>query len=462
MTARARGVELLIPLGLVMALAMGLLAADEPIIAVGVVVGMAFAVVVFADLAAGFAVLCFLSFLEVLPTSGGLSLSKGAGLLLAVAWVARLFTAQRERDFFTEYPALTWALATFLAWASVTLVWATETGPGITAISRYALDILLLPIAYTAVRTRRDLVIVVSAVVVGALVAASYGIVKPPSPEVIEGRATGTIGDPNELAAALIVGLALGAGLMLSRGRALALRLGGLAAIPICAGGIFLSLSRGGLIALMAMLVAGAFLAGRWRPAMLGLLAGVAASGIVYFTQIASLPARERVTTAGGGSGRSDLWTIGLRMVRAHPIGGVGVGNFPVVSHNYVLQPGLIKRSELIFSIAPKVTHNTYLQVLTEMGIPGLALFLGIIVTSLLCALRAARLWSNGGAIGPEALARSVLLGLIGLLVADFFISEMYGKLLWVLIALGPVMLAIARREARDRAPKAGVLAVAG
>lgn len=450
MAARARGVGLLAPSALATALILGLVAAVNPLVAVGVALGLVFAFVVFTDLAVGFAVLGFLSFLDVLPTSGGLSLSKGAGLLLAMAWLARLFTRQREGDFFSEYPGLTWLLIAFLAWASLTLVWAVQTGTGVTALSRYFLDILLLPIAFTAVRTRRDLVIVVAAIAIGAFVASAFGIVKPPSPEVIEGRATGTIGDPNELAAALIVGLALAAGLMLSKGRPPAVRLGALLVIPFCAAGVFLSLSRGGLVALGAVLLGAPLLAGRWRPAMAGLLVLVAASGFLYFTQIAPLPARERITMSNGGSGRTALWTIGLRMVEAHPIGGVGVGNFPAASPNYVLQPGLLERDELIFSVAPKVTHNTYLEILAEMGFPGLLLFLGIVGTSLLCTLRAARLWSLRGAVGMEALARGMLLGLIGLLVADFFISEMYGKLLWTMLALGPAMFAIARREAHE------------
>jgi O-antigen ligase len=450
MAARARGVGLLAPSALATALILGLVAAVNPLVAIGVALGLVFAYVVFSDLAVGFAVLGFLSFLEVLPTSGGLSLSKGAGLLLAMAWLARLSTRQREGDLFSEYPVLTWLMIGFLAWASLTLVWAGQTGTGLTAISRYFLDMLLLPIAFSAVRTRRDLVVVLAAIAVGAFVAAAFGILKPPSPEVIEGRATGTIGDPNELAAALLVGLALAAGLMLSRGQSAAVRFGALVVIPFCAAGIFLSLSRGGLVALAVLLLVGPLLAGRWRPAMAGLLVLVAAAGFLYFTQIASLPARERITMSNGGSGRTALWTIALRMVDAHPIEGVGVGNFPAASPNYVLQPGVLEEDQLIFSVAPKVTHNTYLQILAEMGFLGLILFLGIVGTSLLCVLRAARLWSRRGAVGMEALARGVLLGLIGLLVADFFISEMYGKLLWTMLALGPAMFAIARREATD------------
>jgi O-antigen ligase len=304
-----------------------------------------------------------------------------------------------------------------------------------------------------AIRTRRDLILVLSAIVIGAVIAAAFGILAPPSStglaESAE-RATGTIGDPNELAAALLLGVGLGAGLALSRGRSTALRLGGAVAIPICAIGIFLSLSRGGLIALGALLVAGALLGGRWRGVMIGFLVLVAAAGVLYFTQVASLPARERVTTADGGSGRSDLWTIGLRMVKSHPLEGVGVGNFQVLSPDYVLQPGVLMRTDLIFASVPKITHNTYLEVTTEMGIPGLLLFMLIVVGSLACALQAARLWSKRGETGMEALARGALLALVGMLVADFFISQTYDKLLWTMLAIGPAMLALARREAQS------------
>jgi O-antigen ligase len=446
------------PGALAAALAIGLLAAVEPIVAVGVVLGVAFAFVVFADLAAGFAVLALLSFLEVFTASSGLTLDKAAGLLLAVAWLARFSASQRERDFFTEYAWLTWSMIAFLAWAALSLLWATYTGAGISAISRYVPNMLLLPIACMAIRTRRDLLLVLTVIVIGAVIAAAFGILQPPSStglgESAE-RVTGTIGDPNELAAALLLGLALGAGLALSRGRSLALRLAGAMAIPICAVGIFLSLSRGGLIALAVLLVAGPVLGGRWRGVMCGFLVLVAAAGVLYFTQIASLPARERITTADGGSGRSDLWKIGLRMVKAHPVGGVGVGNFQDVSADYVLQPGIIVRAELIFSSVPKITHNTYLEVMAEMGIPGFLLFIVIAVGCLGCALRAASVWAGRGDIGMEALARSALLALVGMLVADFFISQSYSKLLWIMLALGPAMLALARREALD--PKHGL-----
>lgn len=449
MKALGRGSGILVPGALLGSLALGLIAGIEPKAAVGLALGVAFAILVFIDLATGFAAVALLSFLDVLPTSGSLSVPKAAGLLVAAAWFARISLRQDERTFFSAYPVLTWTMVAFLTWGAVTLLWADQVGVGVTALSRYGLNMLLLPIAYTAIRTRRDLTLVLLALVTGALVAAAFGILQPPAPELSgeAGRAGGTIGDPNELAAALIVGLALAAGYLLARGRPAALRIGGAIAIPICALGIFASLSRGGLIALLVLLVAGTILAGRWRVAMTGMLVLVVTAGVLYFTQIASTAARERVTTAQGGSGRSDLWTVAWRMVQAHPVRGVGVGNFPIASPQYVLQPGLLRRSELIFAPVPRIAHNTYLGVLAEMGIPGAILFLAIVLSCFRFMFRAAGVWARMGDVGSEALARGVLLATVGMLAADFFISEMYEKLFWIMLALGPAVLALALRE---------------
>lgn len=453
MGARVRGFPLVELSLFLVAASLGVVVAIQPLIALGAVAAIVVAYVAFNDLAIGFALLAFLSFLDILPKSAALSPSKFVGLLLALAWLARFSVSGRgERDFFADHAQLTWVMIAFIGWAVLTLAWAVNLGNSVTALTRYVPEMLLVPIAYTAVRDRRDLKVVLAAIVAGAIIAAVTSIAQPPNTAVLEGtRATGTIGDPNELAAALLIGLVLGAGFALTRGGPA--RFVGLLTVALCAGGIFLSLSRGGLVALGATLVAGTVCAGRWRIAVTAILVAVAVGGVLYFTEFAPLPARERITTSNGGSGRSDLWKVGLRIVKAHPVGGVGVGDFQNATPQYVLEPGLLRRADLIFSAAPKIAHNTYLQILDEMGVPGLLLFLGIIAASLRCAWRAARIWARRGDLTMEALARAVFLGLIGMLVADFFISQMYSKLLWVLLALGPAMLAIARRESDDGLP---------
>jgi F0F1-type ATP synthase assembly protein I len=45
-----------------------------------------------------------------------------------------------------------------------------------------------------------------------------------------------------------------------------------------------------------------------------------------------------------------------------------------------------------------------------------------------------------------EIVARAMVVALVGILAADFFITEQYGKQLWILLGLGPALLGIARR----------------
>jgi O-antigen ligase len=449
MTSRPGRLALMPASFLALAAALGVTAAIQPLIAIAIVAAGVLAYVVFTDLAVGFGVLLFLGFVAVLPTSGTLTPVKGAGLLVATGWIARYLSDGRSvRDFFAQHSYLAWVMIAFVGWGAVTLLWATDTNAGLTAISQNILDLLLLPIAYTAIRGRRDLMVVLTAIVLGAIVAAGVGIVQPPNPAVVEStRAVGTIGDPNEFAAAALVGLALGAGFAVSRGAPSTLRLMGACAIPICALGMFLSVSRGGLVSLSVLFVVATFTAGRWRVGVTLLLVAVAVGGVLYFTQLAPLPARERVLTANGGSGRSELWTVGLRMWRAHPVGGVGVGNFPASSRNYVLQPGLFRHTYLIFAPTPFPAHNAYLQTAAETGVGGLLMLLAIIAACLRSALRAARIAAARRDIVLEALARSVFLALVGILTAEFFISDLHSKLLWGLLALGPALLAIARES---------------
>ena len=88
-------------------------------------------------------------------------------------------------------------------------------------------------------------------------------------------------------------------------------------------------------------------------------------------------------------------------------------------------------------------------------------LFLGIVLGCLALALRAARISARDGDRAMEAFARSLLLALIGMLVADFFITQTYSKLLWALLALCPALLGVARREAAARYAELGLGEVA-
>ena len=76
---------------------------------------------------------------------------------------------------------------------------------------RYAQNALLFLIVFTAVRERKHAVWVLAAFVAGSTISAMFAIMNPVDPGQYDvARASGTIGDPNELASVLVVGIILG------------------------------------------------------------------------------------------------------------------------------------------------------------------------------------------------------------------------------------------------------------
>jgi O-antigen ligase len=187
-------------------------------------------------------------------------------------------------------------------------------------------------------------------------------------------------------------------------------------------------------------------MAGRRRGQMLVLAVVSALLVVGYFAFFAPASAVERVTEVHGGTGRTDIWKVGLRMVRGAPLQGIGAGNFPIVSIHYLLEPGALLRDDFIVD-KPKVAHNTYLEVLAELGIVGLTLFLIVIFFAIGCAVRAARYAAKLKDREIDIMARALVVALASLLAANFFISREYSKQLWLLLALGPAMLNILRRD---------------
>jgi len=231
------------------ALLMGVLAGVNPALAVGLTVGLVLLVIAMANLTAGICLLAFLTFLDtILPADaqGALSVSKLVGLVLVLSWFA-LITAgdpERREQIFSP-PAFVFLLISFVGWAAVSAVWAEDSGAAIDATTRYLPNAMLFLIVFAGVRTREQLLWVVGSLVVGAVVAAVYGMVAGPPPD-DPGRVA--IGNANETAASLVAGGTLAAALVFAlRGKPV-LRLLTTIAVPLCVFAVFLTLSRGGLV----------------------------------------------------------------------------------------------------------------------------------------------------------------------------------------------------------------------
>ncbi len=189
------------------------------------------------------------------------------------------------------------------------------------------------------------------------------------------GRAAGSFGHPNLLAVFLAITMA--ASIAIATGGAKVLRPLGFASFGATVAGLTLSLSRGGLLAAGAaiaiMLV--------WRPfrraTAVALAVGLAAVAISGGSAVGSSQTFDRVTqrlesvsySARGADPRLFLWRATPGIVRDHPLIGVGVGQFPLISQRYRLIDPLTNAP---FSHA----HNLALNTLAEMGLLGLAAFI--------------------------------------------------------------------------------------
>lgn len=230
---------------------------------------------------------------------------------------------------------------------------------------QYAATFLAAFLCYARDREDRALIGAVSiAAIAVALSALAQEILGAPSGlyigAAIVPRIAGLLEGPNQLAAYCEIALAtLGAWALVRRSALLDVAL----ALTVCAG--VLTFSRAGWIALAAVaviLVAGRG-RGSWpalRPAATGLAIGIA--GTLWWAVYAHSPNVLRASLepslyAGGVGNRSELWHAVWRMWQAHPILGVGAGNFELLLAAYGV-PGVRTHA-----------NSWYLQVLAEGGL---------------------------------------------------------------------------------------------
>src|SRR5919201_3513260 len=152
------------------AVLLGLAAGIDPRLAIAAAIGLGFVVLVMGDLTIGLCLFAVVAFLDVLPHLGGsaLSFTKLVGFLLAISWLAKVSSDTDSRnDFLAAHPTFTYVLALFVAWIALSLTWAESSGAGMTPLMRYALNMILFLIVFTAVRTPRALAWTVGAYVAG-------------------------------------------------------------------------------------------------------------------------------------------------------------------------------------------------------------------------------------------------------------------------------------------------------
>jgi O-antigen ligase len=140
---------------------------------------------------------------------------------------------------------------------------------------------------------------------------------------------------------------------------------------------------------------------------------------------------------------RLELWSAGLKMVQSHPLFGVGLGNFKSLVGRY---SGYGSELELI-------SHNGYLDIAAEVGLPGLAALTALIYYSVRTASRVRRQAQKDRAVLLQQAALGVQAGLLGFAVALVFVSGLFLKLFWLMVFLSMCLPELQRQARRPQAP---------
>lgn len=198
--------------------------------------------------------------------------------------------------------------------------------------------------------------------------------------------------------------------------------------------------SRGGFVALVA--VAGFVvlrytgIALRWRIAATALVTIVVlgTASDQYWKQMSTILSDADYNRTDE-SGRLQIWSRGMGYMFQYPTLGVGPNNFKAAEG--MLSP-FSDRQQFGIGVRWNAPHNSYVQAGAELGLPGLAIFVGMMASAFTALRRSSRrehALARAGENRPQ-LAQALTASLIGFVVGAFFLSLAYSQILYTIVAL--------------------------
>jgi O-antigen ligase len=235
---------------------------------------------------------------------------------------------------------------------------------------------------------------------------------------------------------------------VLHRSRALYQRLLGAASLALLAVVFVRSGSRGGFIALVAVVVfinigyRAIALRRRVLATVLVALVVIVTASERYWTQMGTIMSDTDYNQTEE-TGRMKIWQRGIGYMLQFPVFGVGANNFNAAEGT--LSP-FASRQQLGRGVKWNAAHNSYVQVGGELGIPGLLRFVGMIASAFVALRRSSRRLSRApGNHAARELTQAIAAALIGFAVGAVFLSLAYSEILFTLLALAVALQKVTR-----------------
>jgi len=254
----------------------------------------------------------------------------------------------------------------------------------------------------------------------------------------------GTLGNANELSMVLLLGAPFFLVPVFSLGSSWFRKVVSLALCAVVVVLVIRSASRSNLLAIVSILTvlfwtrpfAGKLKLGLLTIVLVFVFIAATPRQVVsrYITLFSDAPTGDDIANSAHEStaARQYLLQQSLRLTMEHPIFGVGPGIFTVGEADLAKSEGQAAQWH--------VSHNSYTQVSSEMGIPGLLLYLAALwgtLSNIVWFRRRSRIDPTGRA---SALGLALLLSLVGLCVNLAFSSNAYFPYLPILMGLSVVL----------------------
>lgn len=316
-------------------------------------------------------------------------------------------------------------LPVFLVVGMVSMVANHWTGGALALLESFGPTVIAFFVLAASCNTQRRVIIAMTVFVLCACVLAEHSVGQANTGTGWTGmtigedgrvRYVGIFNDPNDLGLLFVATLPMA--IFLSSGGGFLRRIFWLAAAALLLYGIYLTNSRG---AMLAVLVVGGIFVWRRRGLFTAGVLGVA--GLLAMRLLSSRM-QELDPDESSAFGRVDAWYEGMHMFFSNPLLGVGPGNF--TDYNQL------------------TAHNSWVLVLAETGFVGYTLWLAFTTYGfwmMVTAMRyqpepaaepdQARLWQ-----GERGMAFTLLLAQCGLFAAAFFLSRSYTVVMYLLIAV--------------------------
>lgn len=165
-----------------------------------------------------------------------------------------------------------------------------------------------------------------------------------------------------------------------------------------------------------------------------------------YWERIKTLQSMETIEAEHNAKARLKAIQQAIELIKRYPTTGVGLGNFMQAKiYIFKLVPIIPESGETRKYVS---SHNTFLGLGTELGLIGLLAFLIIIIASVkYCYLSERYFKTRDDLIVLQNISRGVRIGLVGLVVCFFFLSEQFNLILYQFIALAVSLKTLAGRE---------------